>query len=382
LRSTGNIYFSGLNGLRFFAALSVVVTHIELIKGQMGFENLWDRNKLVFELGGLGVVFFFVLSGFLITYLLLEEKKETGTIAIKKFYLRRILRIWPLYYLIILLGFLVLPHMHFMDLPYLKPLFEANYHTNFLLYLLFLPNLAFAMFSAVPHIGQTWSIGVEEQFYILWPVLIRYSRNILRALIAVVVIFVAVKAVVLYAYNLHPDQPVLKVLKPFLAMTKMESMAIGGLGAYFLFYSEKIKILYGNIILALSIAMVFALVYLTPPVLQNGIYLVYSVLFLIIILNVSCYEKSFLRLENSVFRTLGNISYGIYMYHLMVVALVVGALKSSEYKVDNGWASQLLVYSTTIMVTIGVAWMSYNFFEKWFLKLKRKFTIIESGTNP
>jgi peptidoglycan/LPS O-acetylase OafA/YrhL len=75
--SNKNIYFSGLNVLRFFAALGVIVTHIDLIKEQMKFHGLHSNNKLVFELGGLGVVFFFVLSGFLITYLLLKEKEQT-----------------------------------------------------------------------------------------------------------------------------------------------------------------------------------------------------------------------------------------------------------------------------------------------------------------
>ena len=116
MNSNSNIYFTGLNGLRFLAAMAVVITHIELIKGQMFCENLWSTNKLIFELGGLGVIFFFVLSGFLITYLLLEEKKVSGTVSVKKFYARRILRIWPLYYLIIVLGFFILPHLPFIDI--------------------------------------------------------------------------------------------------------------------------------------------------------------------------------------------------------------------------------------------------------------------------
>ena len=94
--------------MRFFAALAVVITHVELLKGQYGKPNLWQSNKLIFELGALGVVFFFVLSGFLITYLLLEEKTTTNTINIKKFYLRRILRIWPLYIRIFVAGFFII----------------------------------------------------------------------------------------------------------------------------------------------------------------------------------------------------------------------------------------------------------------------------------
>ena len=135
MSSNKHIYFSGLNGLRFFAALAVIITHIELIKEQMEFPGLHSKNKIVFELGGLGVVFFFVLSGFLITYLLLKEKEQTGTINVKKFYLRRILRIWPLYFLIVALGFFVLPHFTFMELPFFSKL---NSHLSILNLVLFL----------------------------------------------------------------------------------------------------------------------------------------------------------------------------------------------------------------------------------------------------
>ncbi|MDP1800300.1 MAG: acyltransferase, partial [Bacteroidota bacterium] len=169
MEGSKNIYFKGLNGLRFFAAFAVIITHIELIKDQMHCPNLYYTSKMIFELGGLGVVFFFVLSGFLITYLLLKEKELTDTINVKKFYIRRVLRIWPLYFLIVILGFFVLPHFHFMEISFFA---KYNAHLsvfNLVLFLVMLPNLAFAIFKPLPHIGQLWSIGVEEQFYLLWP---------------------------------------------------------------------------------------------------------------------------------------------------------------------------------------------------------------------
>jgi peptidoglycan/LPS O-acetylase OafA/YrhL len=382
LKPEGHIYFRGLNGLRFFAAIAVVITHIELIKYQSGYSEIWAKNKLIFELGSLGVIFFFVLSGFLITYLLLQEKTVTNTIAVKKFYLRRILRIWPLYYLIVLLGFLVLPHIHFMDNPYLEKFMDQNFNTNFLLYLLFLPNLAFSIYAAVPHIGQTWSIGVEEQFYVIWPLIVKFSKNVLKALLLVIAILITAKVIVLLLYQSHPDNSVLKVVKPFLAMTKMESMAIGGIGAYYLFRgNQKIKWFFSNIILFLSLISIVLLVYLTPAFLQDGMYLVYSVLFLIIILNVSSNPASVIKLENKLFIILGNISYGIYMYHLMVIALVINGAVYFGMEVNNSVSSQLIIYSSTIFLTLVVSWLSYTYFEKWFLKLKHKFTIIKSGSN-
>lgn len=382
MKKEEHIYFSGLNGLRFFAAIAVVITHIELIKYQSGFSDIWRNNKLVFELGSLGVIFFFVLSGFLITYLLLQEKKVTQTVAVKKFYLRRILRIWPLYYLIVLLGFLVLPHIHFIDNPYLIKFLDTNFAPNFLLYLLFLPNLAFAAFAAVPHIGQTWSIGVEEQFYVLWPLIVKHSKNILKALLWVIGILITLKVIVLILYKQMPDNSALKIIKPFLAMTKMESMAIGGIGAYYLFIgNQKIKLLYSNALMLFSIAMIIVLVYFTPAVIQDGMYLVFSVLFLIIILNVSSNPDCIFKLENKVFKVLGNISYGIYMYHLIIIAFVFAGLKHFGLQIDDSVISQLIVYTSTILGTVLLAWISYSYFEKWFLDLKHKFTIIKSGSN-
>ncbi|MBP7808072.1 MAG: acyltransferase [Bacteroidia bacterium] len=382
MKKEEHIYFRGLNGLRFFAAIAVVITHIELIKSQSGFSTIWNDNMLVFELGSLGVIFFFVLSGFLITYLLMQEKAVKQTIAVKKFYVRRILRIWPLYYLVVLLGFLVLPNIHFIDIPYLNKLLEANFTPNFILYLLFLPNLAFATFAAVPHIGQTWSIGVEEQFYLLWPLIVKYSKNVLKALLMVIGILITLKIIVLILCKQLPDSSVLKVIKPFLAMTKMESMAIGGIGAYYLFNgNEKIKWLMNNGLMISSVILIVGLVYFTPPIIQDGIYLVYSVLFLVIILNVSSNPKSIFKLENRMFKMLGNISYGIYMYHLIVIAFVLAGLNYFGMEINDSFVSQLMVYSLTILITIFVSILSYSYFEKRFLNLKHKFTIIKSGSN-
>lgn len=382
MKEEKNIYFRGLNGLRFFAAIAVVITHIELIKYQSGYSNIWKDNMLVFELGSLGVIFFFVLSGFLITYLLMQEKAVKQTVAVKKFYIRRILRIWPMYYLVVLLGFLVLPNIHFLDNPYLNKFLDSNFAPNFTLYLLFLPNLAFAIFAAVPHIGQTWSIGVEEQFYLLWPLIVKHSKNVLKALLMVIGILITLKVIVLILCKQLPDSSVLKVIKPFLAMTKMESMAIGGIGAYYLFNgNEKLKWLMNNGMMISSLIVIVGLVYFTPPVIQDAIYLVYSVLFLVIILNVSSNPNSILKLENRMFKMLGNISYGIYMYHLIVIAFVFAGLKYFGMEINDSLISQLMVYSLTIFITIFVSILSYSYLEKRFLNLKHKFTIIKSGSN-
>lgn len=375
-----HIYFKGLNGLRFFAAFAVIITHIEMIKEQFYCPNLYVDNKLITEFGGLGVVFFFVLSGFLITYLLLKEKEQTGTVNVRKFYLRRILRIWPLYFFIVLLGFFVLPHFEFMQIQYFTKFKSHLSMVNLLLFLIMLPNLAFAIFKPVPHIGQSWSIGVEEQFYLLWPWVVKKSKNILKTLCVIIVLLIILKIVVLSVFKSHPQNASLLVLKNFVAMFKIESMAIGGVGAWMVFEKKYFQKLLNNYILIAAIAGVFGLIYFAPAAVQDAAFLAYSVLFLLIILNVSLNPGSFIKIENKVFVFLGNISYGLYMYHLIVVAAFIGFLKHTGFNIDNSVRSQLIVYTAITGTTILVSWLSYRYLESWFLKLKHRFTVVKSGS--
>lgn len=99
-------YFKGLDGLRAIAAILVILGHVEMIKKIFNYKNVFDGGGSFFlYLGGDAVTFFFVLSGFLITFLLLKERNDKGVIGVKNFYLRRILRIWPVYYLLFICGF-------------------------------------------------------------------------------------------------------------------------------------------------------------------------------------------------------------------------------------------------------------------------------------
>src|SRR5690349_4366985 len=108
---TKKIYFENLDGLRFFCFLFVFFFHsfhteFDYIKSTDFYQHI---KKDIFGNGNLGVNFFFVLSGFLITYLLIEEKELNSQIDIKKFWIRRILRIWPLFYLCVIIGFFIFP---------------------------------------------------------------------------------------------------------------------------------------------------------------------------------------------------------------------------------------------------------------------------------
>lgn len=371
------IYFSGINSLRFFAATAVIITHIELLKSSFGFRSYW-KNTFIFNLGGLGVYFFFVLSGFLITYLLLEEKSRYTKIKIRDFYIRRILRIWPLYYLVLILGFFILPHLNIFHISYLENSFRDNFNTNLILYVGILPNLAFSIFSAVPNIGQAWSIGVEEQFYLLWPWVISKSKNIVKTLLIIITTIILLKICVLLMGKVYAHSSWYNALKLFVAMSKFECMAIGGIGAYYLFTKDDVlSIIYNKVIFLVSITMVPVLIYITPDVLQDGIHIVYSILFLIIILNISN-GKMFRKNENIILNYLGKISYGLYMYHLMIIPFVLYVFKNT-ISISSEGLSNILIYAGTISLTIVISSISHHFLETPFIKLKSKFSPVKSG---
>ena len=176
MQNSTKIYFPNLNGLRFIAAFMVIIHHFVQMLTIFGYAH--SNNQIIISIGGLGVELFFVLSGFLITYLLLTEEKNTKQISIKDFYIRRVLRIWPLYYLIVILAFFVFPHMKIFLIPLYSEQMASNFGQSLLLFIIFLPNLVLQGFGiVVPYASQAWSVGVEEQFYLIWPVLMKFFKN-------------------------------------------------------------------------------------------------------------------------------------------------------------------------------------------------------------
>lgn len=376
-----SVYFPGLNGLRFFAAFAVILTHLELLKDQQHLKNLW-KNPFFFNSGGLGVYFFFVLSGFLITFLLLAEQKATGTVGVKEFYLRRVFRIWPVYYLLVLVAFFILPQIEFLHIPWLQKFFYDDYWFKFVLYCLLLPNLALAMYPAIPHAGQSWSIGVEEQFYILWPWMVKKAGNVFKAILVFTGIVLLIKVIVLLLALKNPDLEWLKQLKKLVAMSKFESMSIGAIGALILFEKKEywLKWVYLPVTQALCYLMIPVLMFFTPAFIQDGIHLVYSVIFLIIILNVCSNPGSFLRLTHPLIDYLGKISYGIYMYHMIVVVLCIQVCK----RIFPNWTGpellpNIVLYFSATLLTFMISALSYELFEKKFIRMKEKFSKVISG---
>lgn len=374
------IYFPGLNGLRFISALAVIITHIELMKDKLGYENLW-LDPLFHKLGGLGVSFFFVLSGFLITFLLIKEKNQNGYFSIKNFYMRRLFRILPLYYLIFFLGFFIIPNSSFFNIPFFTQSFSNNYWPNFIFYLLLLPNLAFSIFSPVPLIGQSWSIGVEEQFYIFWPIFLRRLKKInIKSMVFFFSSIVIIKLIILIICFFF-ESNFLVSLKKFVAMTKFENMIIGAIGAILIIDKNKffLNFIYHPLVLFGSLLGIFALIYLPSDLANDGMHIINSLFFLVIILNVATNENSFLKLENKVLNFLGSISYGIYMYHFIIIFIVIKIMAYFNILFSFNLLQNIILYSTIIFLTISISFISYHFFEKRFLKLKLKYSSFTSN---
>lgn len=378
------VYFKGLNGLRFFAAFLVLMMHGEMMRNNYNLFNL--QGVTLFSSGAIAVEFFFVLSGFLITYLLLAEHAKTSTISIKHFYWRRVLRIWPLYYIVLILGMVVIPvasrylHLDF-DQPY--PVVGGA-----LLFAFFLPNLAVSLWG-FNFIGPLWSIGVEEQFYFFWAPLMKYfKRYALQLFIGIIAIRFAFYA---FTHEVKDAYEGTGLVVSFLRTLKFEAMAMGGLGAWLLFHHKerlmKQKVFStGFQILLLSLIILRFTFHKTLVESDHVAGIIYSALFnqfysfllldglfLWLILNVSSNASTIIRTENKVLNFLGNISYGIYMYHTIVLLAMIRVLQNVLRPLSPA-VSTIVLYMLAGTCTVLVAWLSYRLIESRFLKLKNTFT--------
>lgn len=332
----------GLNTLRFYAALCVVLAHLE---NQFDEQNPITQTIALFTLDAQSAVnFFFVLSGFLITLLLLRERAAQGQINIGNFYARRILRIWPLYYLIVFIGLFLFPWLFGEAYPLSSP-----HPLQFLLVLLLLPNFA-GLDAPLAHL---WSIGVEEQFYALWPWSARRSGALLRVIAGILIL----KITLTVGGGIFLPSYMLSLLRDL----RFECMAIGALVAFV--YMEKPcvhKWLYHPLTqwLAAAVMLCFVLWYLpqTLPVV-----LISSCSFAIVILNVATNPRAWLRFDNTWGERLGEISYGIYMYHFPLLFLCVLALAPLQLPPAPFLIS---LYVLTISATLLTAHLSFKYFEK------------------
>jgi peptidoglycan/LPS O-acetylase OafA/YrhL len=371
------VYFRNLNGLRFFAALAVIFHHVEQYKFWAKMPNVWG-NTSIDALGHKAVSLFFVLSGFLITYLLLEENKKTHNIDVRSFYVRRILRIWPLYYVIVLICLFFLPNI-FETLSMGGDFFARNYWVVTLLLLLVLPNVVRTFVPNVVGGNQLWSIGVEEQFYLVWPLLIkRFLKNLLTFLFAFIIIKIMI-TLTLEFFATSYDHVILHKFLRLWILLQVEQMAIGAIGAWALFHNRQ-KILgwiYQPAVFATSCVCIVLLFIFSIH--HWWIHYAEAVFYAVLIMNLSTNPAIKFSMESKLINTLGNISYGIYMYHTVCITFCLFTLKYFRIPEYNYAFFNVLLYSASIIMTIFISYLSYEMFEKRILEFKEKFMVVKSG---
>ncbi len=381
-------YFPNLDGLRFIGALIIIILHIEAIKYQHTVHYI-DFLRYYGYVGNNDVSLFFVLSGFLITYLLLKEKKENGNINLKAYYARRTLRIWPLYFLIVILGFFVLPYFD-------NTLFSGEYSQNvykhfwlnFIGCALFLCPFVRTSGGLPQTIGPIWSVGVEEVFYLCWPLFLRKTRKYILLFIGVVILVVLVRnGFLLYSKVFDfqiTNKKIYRDIIDLIMRYKISCMAIGGIGAYLVVFDKK-KIL--NIIYRKDFQWMTYIITIVLLLLKLGVkqylretfpsvfYEIYSVLFAIIIVNLATNPKSVLKLDYKWMTYLGRVSYGLYMFHPMMRIFGLELTNRIFKDTPPEWQMNVCLYFFTISFTILASIISYEFFEKRFLKFGKKFVV-------
>jgi peptidoglycan/LPS O-acetylase OafA/YrhL len=383
-KSSASVYFPGLNGIRIISCYIVVIFHTNQLKGVFGYDKF---NLNAIGPGQMYLTMFFVLSGFLITYLMLLERQRTNSFNIRKFYMRRIFRIWPLYFVMSILGFAVLPHFEMFQFPDNNILDYENYWEFLTAFVFFFPHLHGITYDVNITLSPMWSIGVEEQFYLIWPFVVGYTKKPIRVLVSVILIFLLLRFVdnigIFLGVTDERTISQLRWLSAYFYKFRFGTMAIGGLLAYA--YVRKIKlinILYHPITqwaawLGLLSLQVFPEI--RPKLLEHE---VYSTIFAVIIINLATNPKVLFSLENKWLRYLGDLTYASYVFHIPCILFAVYILKQWLQVDLNTVLGNVLLFGLSTITTFSLAYLSFTYFETYFMKIKNRFAVVKSGTQP
>ena len=371
LNEKSKLYFENLDGLRFFCFFSVFFFHsFQTDFAHIKSSSIYHTIKFnIFGNGFLGVNFFFVLSGFLITYLLIQEKKVNGKINIINFWLRRILRIWPLYFACVFFGFVLFPLakqiMGGVSTESANPWYYVFFINNFDYIKKGLPDAT--------GLGVLWSVAIEEQFYLTWPLILSFFP-VRKFWIPFT--FIIGGSLLFRAYH---DVPILHEMH---TLSCIGDMAIGAFGAWlilerpnFLHYINKLS---KAQILSIYVLLILIFLFRDEWMLNSYISRVFersfiSIVMLLVILE-QCYAKSSF-FKMSKFRIpskLGVITYGLYCIHFIIISGTIAVTKLLGWNKQT-WQVVFLETGIALILTIIVSWLSYKYFETPFLKLKDRF---------
>jgi peptidoglycan/LPS O-acetylase OafA/YrhL len=370
-------YRPELDVLRFCAFLFVFFTHRMDLAPINTTKYFWGYHLSL--IGVYGVPLFFFLSAFLITELLTKELEQYGKISIKSFYMRRILRIWPLYFTfffgIVLLSSISDKFGNISGNAQLTfSLFSGNWYITFNEWL-----------SSYP-LNPLWSISVEEQLYILIPLLIFYGGKRTLKIFSFLAISIAYLTIIWYAQ--HPTNGFSGEWTN--SIVHFQFFAAGILlSVYLRDWQPNWHIIYRVVVfigglLCWLIASLVCKINADAPHLSNipeSIIGWLLILIGVVLLFLSLYgiQRRFLP---SPFVYLGRISYGLYIFHITIFYLVYYIFKDELivfYKLIglNEWGNNI-GFLIALLTTIVIAMTSYRFFERPFLLLKKRYTIIQS----
>lgn len=376
-------YFPELDVLRFFAFFAVFVHHWIKFYDEPGVLGV------VGKAGAFGVDLFFTLSGYLITRLLLRERDETNDINLKAFYVRRTLRIWPLYYFSIALAFIIsqLPTSITGAPPFVANIFAPMPPIGYLFMAIFVYNFNFygsLLTNPPPFMTQLWSLSVEEQFYLFWPWFARYMPR--RWVVVVPILMIAVACVVRATVNFNMDR-----LMWNYTFVRLDPIAVGILIALLpaLNFGRGVRLL---LLLAGIATWGFAAGYCGIPIetveystlkisLGFPAIALGSGAFLLATLGTRSLNPSSWLVGSLMY--LGKISYGLYMYNTIATNTAHllqfrGALRLHALGSWSLWTESLLAILISFGLNVAMAAASYRWLEAPFLRMKERFARVPS----
>lgn len=363
-------FFNNLNGLRFVGALTVLIFHCFTLQ-----REIWGDfyNGTIFHFvfsvaskGHLGVNLFFVLSGFLITYLLLHEYARTGKINILNYLLRRFLRIWPLYFLVVLFGFFLFP-----KLPY--GIVTIHEFWRFALFLSNFDEIIHGINDKINFLSATWSVSIEEQFYLVWGFLlglIPFKKSFSFPVFFVVIILGSIVFRSFYWFDSR--------IIYFHTFSIMSDLGIGGLIGFLAFKGkiqssfERVKKWQWIVFYVISTLLILGSNSIFEGSLIAFERTVIGIIFAIFILEQVYAKNSFYKIDKiPYFFSSGELTYGFYMFHCILIYYWSTFFKTHGFT-DHLW--QFLVYVVLVFFsTYVVAWISLHYFERPILGLKKYF---------
>jgi peptidoglycan/LPS O-acetylase OafA/YrhL len=388
-RSDQRFYLPQLDGVRFLAFFLVFLHHL----GPGDVFRAWSRPfstflKQLHLVGWIGVDVFLTLSGFLIALLLLRELDTTGSIRIRQFYARRILRLWPLYYLVLVLGFFVMPMA--LNMAWTPA------HTTLLAEQLFpyatlfsnvssamLPGSFGPMSPAGDSLGPLWTIALEEQFYLVFPLIVLAAGPVikLRAVLGCALVVIAFTTATRY-YLVANSLPYPIVWLS--TATHLDPIVLGIVGAVIWHRHRenvlRLRLFGADLLLAVG---VFWLV-MTSPHVAKTLHHSWQILAaglsaLLLIGAVLRYRPLAAIFGWRPVAWLGRISYGLYMFHILG-RQVYQFWIAPHLPLDllQGPFRWLADFSLVLLATVVLATVSYYGYERYFLRLKERFTVVRS----